>query len=77
MDSKQFTREMEAAWLDIRSKMLEAEIIYGDSIPAEVIKKIITQMQDFQNQYGSNSEASRLAYPHLSKYYRKKNNPGQ
>ncbi|MFT3827514.1 MAG: hypothetical protein QM731_26570 [Chitinophagaceae bacterium] len=68
MDSKQLLKQMDAAWLEIQVEMQEIKKQYGDNIPLAVVSALTEKMRSFRRQYGSNSEASKQAYPFFSKY---------
>ena len=68
MDSKQLLKQMDAAWLEIQVEMLDMKKQYGDNIPLSVFSALTEKMRIFRLKYGSGSEASKQAYPFLSKY---------
>lgn len=74
MDSKQLLKQMDAAWLEIQVEMQEMKALYGDNIPMAVVSALTEKMRSFRQQYGSSSEASKQAYPFLSKYVISKSN---
>lgn len=74
MDSKQLLKHMDAAWLEIQVEMQEMKALYGDNIPMAVVSALTEKMRSFRQQYGTGSEASRQAYPFLSKYVISKSN---